>query len=41
MTDQVRRDIAQQLGGLLWGDPPRRPGESDDGPPADRPVQGN
>ncbi|MFG3557458.1 hypothetical protein ACGGAQ_24040 [Micromonospora sp. NPDC047557] len=28
MADQVRRDIAQQLGGLLWGDPPRRTGEA-------------
>ncbi|WP_262282626.1 site-specific integrase [Micromonospora sp. MA102] len=37
MTDQVRRDIAQQLGGLLWGDPPRRSGERNDGPPPDRP----
>ncbi|MEU7934503.1 tyrosine-type recombinase/integrase [Micromonospora echinofusca] len=40
MTDQVRRDIAQQLGGLLWGDPPRRPGESGDEPPPERPEQG-
>ncbi|NYF55817.1 hypothetical protein HDA35_001648 [Micromonospora purpureochromogenes] len=38
MTDQVRRDIAQQLGGLLWGDPPRRPGESGSGQP-DEPEQ--
>ncbi|WP_425413363.1 hypothetical protein [Micromonospora pallida] len=40
MTDQVRRDIAQQLGGLLWGDPPRQPGESGGEPPPDRPEQG-
>lgn len=38
MTAQVRRDIAQQLGGLLWGDSPRRPGESGDGQP-DGPEQ--
>jgi hypothetical protein len=25
---QVRRDIAEQFGGLLWGDPPHRPGEA-------------
>jgi integrase len=29
MTDQVRRDIAQQLGGLLWGSPPREPGDDE------------
>ncbi|WP_446217310.1 hypothetical protein [Micromonospora sp. IBHARD004] len=39
MTDQVRRDIAQQFGGLLWGDSPRRPGEPGDGQP-DGPEQG-
>ncbi|MFD6735270.1 hypothetical protein ACFWDZ_29605 [Micromonospora aurantiaca] len=39
MTDQVRRDIALQLGGLLWGDPPRL-GESSNEPPPSRPEQG-
>jgi len=28
LTDQVRRDIAQQLGGLLWGDSRHLPGDT-------------
>ncbi|MFG1742303.1 hypothetical protein ACGFLT_30200 [Micromonospora chalcea] len=36
MTDQVRRDTAQQFGGLLWGDPPRWSGERNAGPPGTR-----
>ncbi|MFC5925230.1 hypothetical protein [Micromonospora vulcania] len=39
MTDQLRRDIAQQLGGLLWSDPPGRPGKTGGGQP-DGPEQG-
>jgi integrase len=40
MTDQVRRDIAQQLGGLLWGDPPTGPGEKGAEPLPDQPATG-